>query len=374
MPKLIDTLRQYWQRRLVRVLVALLVLGGAIYLQYRLANIPLPIDVENPTRAYTPQTAELIKQETLVIDAPTINRSGSQPSARVLFAGDGAEFVAVDARFESARIGKKFVDVLRTDRDQTLPPESAEPISYVAQTGDKEEVTSQPNPSPQQEASPCRTSVEVSLPASGSPPTELQIFQQAAGSERHRTLELRAVNSDLIVQLQTRNFAEGFGAMHGANCAKTLTVGSWNTSFSAPIPIDIEVPAGSSFRLSFTGDEKKMAGVGGKGYYEPFKLVALPLNANGVRKINPNNPAPAIFEAARVEGKPPLVLRYLRIGSEQIQLDFAGQAMVRENGRYAVTFSLIEFAKANPILAGILAMLDAALLEWIRRTLVGARK
>jgi len=34
-----------------------------------------------------------------------------------------------------------------------------------------------------------------------------------------------------------------------------------------------------------------------------------------------------------------------------------------------VTFNLLEFAKANPILAGILAMFDAALLEWIRRAL-----
>jgi hypothetical protein len=370
MPNFMETLRRYWQKRLIRILVALLVLGGAIYLQYRLANIPLPVDVEDPDRPYTPLTAELIKQEILVVDGPIINRQG--PNARVLFAGDGAEAVAVEVRFDSARIGQKFINILRTDPQQTLPPETREPISYVAQAGEEAKEQAPPeNAQVQQELAPCRTALEVSLADNATMPRELHFFQKTAGSERHRPLEIRAVDSDLLVRLETRNFAEGLGTMRGKDCNKSLTVGSWNTSFSAPIPIDIVVPAGSSFRLSFTGAEGKLSS--GKGDYEPFKFVALPLNARAVRKMKESVPAPTLFEAARVEGQEPLVLKHLRVGSEQIQLDFAGQAMVQQNGKFAVTFNLLQFAKDNPILAGILAMFDAALLEWIRRTLMGSR-
>jgi hypothetical protein len=57
----------------------------------------------------------------------------------------------------------------------------------------------------------------------------------------------------------------------------------------------------------------------------------------------------------------------LLIGWDELQLDFAGRAMVQENGEYAVTFDLFQFASRNRLLAGILVMFDAALLEWVRR-------
>lgn len=366
-PNLIETLSRYWQKRLVRVLVALLVLGGAIFLQYRLANIALPVDVEKATPSYTPQSAELVKQEELVIDDPIINRSGSVPNSRMLFSGDGAEFVSVEARFDSAVIGKHFTSVLRTDPNQQLPPDSPQPISYTPESDqEKPEGNNTQDPN----SAPCRTSVDVALTENGSMPSELHLFQQTPGSERSRVLEMSATGADLVITLLTKNFSKGEGAMQGLNCAKTLTIGSWSESFSAPAPVDIVVPAGTSFRLLFNGAEGKIS----SGYYEPFKLVALPLNARAVRKAEMKSQTPALFEAERVVGQPPLILRYLRLGPDNVQLDFAGQAMVKEKGKFAVTFSLLQFAKANPILAGILAMFDAALLEWIRRSLMGSPK
>lgn len=368
--KLIQTLSRYWQKRLVRVLVALFILGGAILLQYRLANIPLPVDVENSTRPYTPQTAELIKQEGLVVDGPSIKRSG--PNERMLFSGDGTEFVSVEARFDSAKIGNKFLGVLRTDPSQRLPPQTPQPITYTPEA-EEEAATATNGKDPN--IAPCRTSVDISLLENGPMPRELHIFQKTAGSEKSRVLEMNAVGADLVVSLLTKNFSKAeTGVLRGLNCGKTLAIGDWSESFSAPAPVDIVVPAGTAFRLSFTGSEGKISGSRNRRYYEPFQLVALPLNAREVRKIKLDNTTAPVFEAAKIEGDQPLVLKHLRLGSEDVQLDFAGQAMVREGGKFAVTFSLLEFAKANPILAGILAMFDAALLEWIRRAIMGPLK
>lgn len=370
MPPLSQTLKHYWKKRLVRALVALLILGAAVFAQYRLANIPLPIDVDESAHAYTPQTAELIKQEVLTVDGPLINRSTGVPNAQVLFSGTGAELVSVEARFDAAKIGKGFMRILRTDPNQELPPESLETISFTPQL-DEEDPNKAKVVDPN--SAPCRTSLDITLAENGTMPGELHFFQQTPGSAKHRSFEIRAIGADLVVRLETRNFAKGLGVMTGPNCAKTLAVGSWSHSFSAPAPIDIVVPAGASMRLAFSGAADQIGGSSG-GFYEPFKLVALPVNARAIRKINQNATGPALFEATQVDQQKPLVLRYLRIGADQLQLDYAGNAMVQKGGEFAETFSILAFAKSNPLLAIILGMLDAALLEWLRRMLMGAPK
>jgi hypothetical protein len=377
----IDLVNAYWQKRLVRILLALLVIGGAIYLQYRLANIPLPVDVEKSKPPYTPATAALIKREELVVDTPAVDNSSGQTPAGVFLSGDGTDFVSVEARFDSAQLGNDFMDLLRTDtQDKSLPKQDRELIVYTAIADEEAEASpSQAEPSPEkQKAAPCRTSIDVKLPQGGKPLTELHFFQIVPGSDRHRNFEMRAIDADLIVQLQTRNFTDTLGEMQGADCGKTLAVGKWKRSFTAPAPIDIVVPAGSSFRFSFTSAEGKTPWSRSGNSYEPFKLVAVPVSARAVREVKRETSPASVstrttFEARSADSGQ-LVLKYLRVGSEELQLDFAGNAMVQEDGKYAVTFSLLEFAKASPILAGILAMFDAALLEWIRRALFKGNK
>lgn len=205
MTALLQTLKHYWQKPLARVLGALLVLGGAIFLQYRLANIPLPVDVARPRRPYTPQTAESVLDEVLVIDGPLINRSGAVPTSRLLFSGDGAEFVAVEARFDSAYAGEQFLNVLRTDPDQKLPPRTPQAVSYLSQS---EEEGAEPSRTEGAGGAPCRTSVEVGLARNGTMPSELHLFQLIPGSEKHRSLELKAVGADLVVRLLTKNLTK----------------------------------------------------------------------------------------------------------------------------------------------------------------------
>lgn len=390
MPTFIETLRVYWQKRLVRVFVALLVLAGAIYLQYRLANIPVLVDVEKSKPPYTPATALVLREE-LVVDTPTVDNSTGQTSAGLLFSGEGTDYVSVEARFDSAQIGKDFIELLQTDPEQkSFPTLDRQAIVYSAMPTEEAAVSARDTrPQPmKQRAAPCRTSIAVKLPEGAKPLTELHFFQLQPGSDHDRRFEMKAVGADVVVELVTSNLTDDFGEMQGTDCGKTLSIGQWNRSFTAPAPIRIVVPAGSAFRFSFTSAEGKMPWTGPGKFYEPFRLVALPLNARAVREVQLEAPAailPAtptspfssptpIRESRSVDGEPPLLLKYFRVGPEELQLDFAGRAMVQENGQYVMTFDLLEFIRRNMILAGILAMLNAALLEWIRRTLFKGNK
>ncbi|MEP6820550.1 MAG: hypothetical protein ABJA18_13525 [bacterium] len=365
---------------MVRILVALLVLAGAIYLQYRLANIPLPVDVEKSKPPYTPITAEIIKREELEVETPTVDNS---VPASVFLSGEGADFISVEARFDSAQISQDFIDLLQTDpRERSFPTRARQLIVYGPMV-DEEVLTPARKTMLQLEkpkTKPCRTSIEVKLAKGSNMPAALHFFQVNPGSDRHRNFEIKADGTDVVVELLTRNFTTDLGEMSGPDCSKTLSIGEWRRSFTAPVPIDIVVPSGTSFRFSFTSAEGKTPWTGAGNFYEPFGLIAFPLNVRAVREVK-HEPSPAgsastlpILNARSLDGQPPLVLKYFRVGSDKLQLDFAGQAMVQENGTYAVTFSLLDFAKQNWIVAALLAMLDAALLEWIRRAIFKGTK
>ncbi len=357
-PTFIARVNAYWQKRLVRILVALLILAGAVYLQYWLANIPLPVDVETSKPPNTPAGAALVKREELVIEGPTIDNSGGATPSRILLSGEGSKFVAVEARFDAGEIGSDFIDLLRTDpEEKSLPTQDRQLIVFSAMPDEAAAAASSkpPTSAEKQQAAPCRTSIDVKLPEGAKMPTALRFLQVSQGSDQHRSFEMEVDGADVVVELMTSNVSDSAtGEMQGSDCGKHLSIGpSWSRSFTAPAPIDVMVPAGSSFR----------------------KLVALPLNVRAVKTVK-HEASPAespsiapILDAESVADKPPLVLKYFRVGSENLEMDFAGEAMVRKNGQAVFTFSLVDFIKGNPILAGILAMLDAALLEWIRRAL-----
>lgn len=350
----------YWRRRPVRVACALLALAAAVYAQYRLANIPLPVGVEKGKSDFTPARAPFALKRELVVEGP-------EAEGGLLLASEGKPHVAVDARFESARLGDEIMELLRRERPpKPLPPAGNGRIDYTT-AGDAE-----PRPTPAAGATaadggePCRTFIRVAA-AEGAPrPSELRFFQlKAPGGDQYRYFEMRAVGADLTVELLTRNFG---GSGPDDSCRKTLSVGDWRRSFSSPVPLRVVVPAGASFRFSFTPLGDKTPWAGEDSPYEPFELASAPVSASALRVVarDANADAAPVFDAASV-GRP-LVLRQLLVGRDELQLDFAGRAMVRENGEPARTFNLLKFASENTLLAGLLLMLDTALLEWLRRT------
>jgi hypothetical protein len=368
---LVAKLRAYWQKLFVRVLVVLLVIGAAIYLQYRLANIAVPVDVEKSSPPYTPAKAALVKNEELVVRSSSFGNA----STPVLLMGEGTESVAVEARFDVAQISQDFIDMLHTDPDEkSFPNSDQQPITYTSGPDDSEpeDKNRKPPSTELQTAAPCRTLITIRLADGAKPISELDFFQTDAGSDKHRTFEMKAIGAGVTVQLLTRNFPkdESLGEMQGSDCDKALTIGNWTRSFTAPVPIDVSVKDGESFRFSFTVPEGKNQFTSPGASYEPFKLVAQPLSAKSIETIDreqSNSTKP--FQAVAASNGPPLLLKYFRVGSEELQMDYSGQAVVQQNGKYVVTFSVLNFIKDNPVLSGMLAMLNCALLEWMRRSL-----
>jgi len=167
----------------------------------------------------------------------------------------------------------------------------------------------------------------------------------------------------------TRNLA---GEVDAPGCGKTLSVGDWSHTVIGPVPIDVFVPDGGSFQFSFTSFNEKTKWSGPSEFFEPFLLEAFPLSSRILRKTTRESASTPSQAFTSVEGTPPLSLKHFVVGADELRLEFSGKAMVQENGRYAVNFDLLQFARRNTLMAGLLAMLDAALLGWIGRVAFGS--
>jgi hypothetical protein len=366
----------YWRKRLVRILVAVSVLAGAVFLQYRLANIPMPVDVEKSTPKYTPVAAALIKDEELVLDRPS-QPNPDDPSRDLptqLLTDNGRDYISADVYLESARLLEDTSKMLRTDPDETeFPVEGLTQIAYATE-GDKEATARIANQLQSQKAEPCRTSISVELADRAKMPDELRFFQlQGPGSEYRRYFEMKARGSDLVVRLRTSNRT---GDDDAPGCGKTLVVGNWSRPLTGPVPINIVVPDGAKLRFSFAPFSEETKWSRPSDGFEPFFLQASRLSARAVRKTvsKDSSSPPPTFSAVSVSPEQPLKLQHLVVGADELRLEFSGQAMVQENGSPAVMFDLLQFARKYPLLAGILATLDAALLGWIGRAAFGSRQ
>jgi len=368
-----------WLKVLIRILVVVLLLAGAIFLQHRLASFfPLSVEVEKSTPPFTPARAAFIKREELVVDHPSqqVGGSSSANTPGVLFSHRGKDFITVEAHFESARLGKDIVDLLRHDSElKRLPPEDRQQISYT--TAEDETLTSRGTVKPPGQEEPCRTSIQVSPTQGTQLPTYVHFYPVELGSDRHLVFEVKAEGSDLEVELLTRNSTpNSSGEIQGPGCRKALSVGDWTypNPFSSPLPLHIVVPAGTSFGFTFTAFRDKTPW-SGESSYEPFELEASPLSASAVRKLTQGSPSTApLFSASAVEGAPPLVLKHLVVRPDEVQLDFSGKAMVQESGKYVVTFDLWEFTKEYPLYAIIISTLITAFLNWLWKIAFRSRR
>src|SRR5258705_426847 len=228
-PTFIARVNAYWQKRLVRILVALLILAGAVYLQYWLANIPLPVDVETSKPPNTPAGAALVKREELVIEGPTIDNSGGATPSRILLSGEGSKFVAVEARFDAGEIGSDFIDLRRTaPEEKSVPTQDRQLIVFSAMPDEAAAAASSkpPTSAEKQQAAPCRTSIDVKLPEGAKMPTALRFLQVSQGSDQHRSFEMEVDGADVVVELMTSNVSDSAtGETQGSHCGKHLSIG-----------------------------------------------------------------------------------------------------------------------------------------------------
>jgi hypothetical protein len=352
-----NPLRALWRRRIVRAGVGLLVLVGAAYAQYRLANVPLPMNVET-IENFSPATIKLGQQE-LVIEGPVVNSA-----ERMLFSHDGKQNETVDVSFDRARLDEQTV--LMFESLGLKPLSTPARIDYRAQETQKPPVGEES----------CRTRVE--LRAASQMPAEIHLFQLGdAGLERYRHLEMRAVGAELVSNLLTES-PGGSDLVPG--CQKLLRVGDWNQSLTT-IGVTTVVADNSALRFSFrplTTTETLWGDA--TGFYEPFDLGAKKLNPNdpppfqaravSIRPLGGGNstsaPPPEMASVRSTSDGPPLTIYGLKVGSDQLQLSIAGKGWVQINGEDK-TVNFLQRVEENPIPSALLLAANTALIAWVAR-------
>ncbi|MDT4952489.1 MAG: hypothetical protein QOJ02_627 [Acidobacteriota bacterium] len=382
--------RGYWKKRIVRGAVALLVFAGVLFLQYRLANIPLPVDVEASNKFTIPPI--MLGQEELVIEGLVID-----PASHQLLYHEGKPTESVSVTFDQARLSEDTIRLY--DIKQVTPPTPAQ-INYDTYVPEnkrpKPKPTLKPKPSPTPEAKvieACQTNVRVELANKEKPPAEIHFFQKDRGREFFRHLEMKASGAELVVQIVTLSPAENDsndsadeaaveddqGATEEDEtappaCLKSLrlksqTIGEANVK----IPPDssmVAIPAtDSTFMFHFLPLPGNSPSWGGKdGFYEAFTLgppVGAPvIQAHGVSIKAFDGSVVLSIRAA--DAKSPLRVNKLEVGEDQLKASISGRGFVTIRGE-EITVDLLERIKKYPIIAALFLVANAGLIAWLAR-------
>jgi hypothetical protein len=382
----------YWKKRIVRGAVALLVFAGVFFLQYRLANIPLPVDVEASNKFTIPPI--MLGQEELVIEGPVID-----PASHQLLYHEGKPTESVSVMFDQARLSEDTIEFY--DIKQVTPSIPAQ-ITYDTYVPDykrpKPKLTVRPKPSPTPEAKAaeaCQTNVRVELANKEKPPAEIHFFQKDRGREFFRHLEMKASGAELVVQIETlsppendSNDSADEGMVEEDRAAteedetampaclkslklKSQTTGEANVKIPADSPI-VAIPAtDSTFKFHFLplplhGNSPSW---GGKdGFYEAFTLgppVGAPvIQAHGV-SIKAFDGS-IILSIRAADAKSPLRVNKLEVGEDQLKASISGRGFVTIKGE-EITVDLLERIKKYPLIAGLFLVANAGLIAWFTR-------
>ena len=350
-----NTLMALRRQRIARAGVGLLVLAGAAFAQYKLANVPVPVNLETTGR-FSPATIKL-GQEELIIEEPVVNSAEG-----MLFSHDGRPNEIVDVSFEYARLDEQTVGKFASIG--LSPPSTPSNIDYRAQD----------SKSPLISGEPCRTRVE--LRATSRMPDEIHLFQLGdPGLNHDRHLEMKTRGAELVSHLLIESPS---GSYLESGCQKVLKVGDWNQ----PSSIDVTTIAAedSDLRLSFkplTASSNLWEDT--EGFFAPFELGEPQLKptdpppfqarAVSIRSLSRGDSPSAVLtlvSARCTSGGPLLTIHGLRVGSDQLQLSITGKGLVKIDGE-DVTVNLSNRLRENPVFSGLLAAANTALLAWVAR-------
>lgn len=346
-----NTVRDLLRQRIFRAGAGLVVLSGAAFAQYELANVAEPVEVET-IKELSPATARL-GQEELIIEGPVVDAEQG-----ILFSHNGRPNETVDVRLERARLGEQTIK--KFERYRLHPPVTPTNIEYQAEKSKSAEGRE-----------PCRTRVE--LRAAAGTPAEIHIFQYGdPGKSYYRHLEMTAKGAELVSDFVTMSPDESDLA---PGCQYSLTVGELSVPITRTMVTAI-VDEDSAVRLYFrprTLDSNPWAETKGLlpldlGAQKLKSTDAPPFQARGVRirPLGGRDSASDLASAASLSDGPLLNIRGLTIGSDEIQLSISGKAWVQTNGK-TKTVDLLSLIQQNLIISLILGSANAALLAWAGR-------
>jgi hypothetical protein len=350
---------EFYHRLLVQRAIVVIVLAAAAYVQFYLVN--LPSAELSQTAKFSPATVKATEQ--LVSFENPETDPGQFEFGFEQAAESQNQRMVVDAYFDQATLSDTTMHKLAALGVQ--PPPGAAPISYL--TSDDQNVR-------------CNTAVQIQTKDAQTDavpkPARAVEFRQSelAPSDRHRLLEVKMQGSDSTVTLSSQG-TFGDALMSPSSCKLTLHVAGWQQVMPGFIPVVVDVPAGSSYRLRWEAADVKTKGWNTVG-------PALPLLSFGhARRQSFHTEKIGVFaeqtpEQARAHDglvalcerkDAPLTVDSLLIGTDHLQFAASGKGRAWENGSPIGTVNLLDTINKYPLIAAVFGAANLALLNWAKR-------
>lgn len=348
-----NRLRVFWQQRLVRAGVGILVLAAAALASYKLTHVPQPVDLAASGK-FSPASVKLAEQ-VLIIEGPLVNREEG-----LLFSYDSGTNGTAQVEFDRASLSDQNLESFA--RLNFKLPAGWAPISYRTAEAESSATVYEP----------CSTRIELRVAAAD--PAEIRIFQlYESGAERRRDLQITASGAGLVASLETASN----GDSSAPGCQKLLKVD--DVSHPTSLPVTVRVAENSRIDLSFLAlamDSASWADaqgsvaldLGGPPKLSPTDAPPFQARAVSIRALthDPATTAAPVLSARSEAGGPLLSISGLKVFSDQLQISVAGKGSLEIDG-VAQTTDFLKFIKDNQPLALVLGAAYAALLAWVAR-------
>ena len=260
-----------------------------------------------------------------------------------------AEPVLVDAYFENAQLAPDTVQQLRAL--QVTPPTASGAISYLTSTVKK---------------GSCGTKFEV---APVSAPASVRFAQTDDDAlARLRSLAVAFAGTDTEITLTSQ------GPMQSmlSPCKVELAIGNWTQITGGFFPIKILVPAGANFRFRWQNLGEKSDTWKNQG--AALQLLRFgpsssdDFTASGIQIASVRNPGNPPLLQALGEKNAPLEVESFAIDKSDLEIKASGKGKVLKDGSVVTKTDVLETLNKNPILSGLFAAGNIALLGWAGRS------
>jgi hypothetical protein len=333
-----------WLSGLAGKLFALVCLTVAVAVEWELVNLPAgEVSGQFPTTVRA-------RNEIVTFTEPGSVTGG--PFSFMYAPPTEAERVLLDAYFDNAQLSNQTLQALKSF--QISAPMSPGVITYL--TGGSGNTA-------------CATKLQVEPTGKNLKSVE---FSQGGSdiTSGYRTLGARFNGTDVVVTLKS----EGIFQNGLSPCRIELSVGDWKQSTQGFLPIRIQVPPGAHFRFHWQNLDERSSSWKTKS--SALSLLAFGASASdefstqtiAISSVNGKTgaPDPPHFEA-RAAKHSPLTVLSLGINQNQLEINASGKGRVLKAGKVVSTVNVLETLNKNPILSGLFAAGNLALIGWVGR-------
>jgi len=338
----LEKLKVAGKKPVFRAIAALAVAAVAGMAQYRLARIPLPVEVSDAKKVSIPpvRSGEKLIISGLVMPA----------EKRPLFAYQGDPKEVVDIHLERASISPDT----RTNYQLDQRFESVDRLAYTTQGS-------------RTSSGVCTTDVTAVANESNTP-TRIALFQsEGPGNQIYRNLAIE-IDREVLVNISTNPPAGPPTDTDddGPGCIKLLTGTSLKHRLEGGLLLSARLVPDARLDLRFLPLNANAPWGDYAGMFQPLRFMSPIFQARAISINSPNGSA--LFEAASSSPDQPLRVNRLKIGSDELQAEISGMGFVKVRGEL-ITLSVFERIKEYPLFAALFLALNGALATELLRQL-----